>query len=278
MNIIVCDAEVYKYDWLVVFKDIATGSYTIAHNNNHKVKEEMSRKGSIFGYFNGKHYDQYILKAIMCGADNAIVKEINDHIIAGGMGFEHYFRRQNQAWFDGFDIRDDMQMGLSLKAIEGHLGMDIKETGVPFDIDRPLTPDELQATIGYCKHDVDVTESLIKLRKSYLMGKVELGRLAGEPDEKSLYATNAKVTAMFLKAKPQKRYDEREYVYPPNLKLELIPAPLREFFDRIRDATIPSDDLFKEKVDIDIGKGTIVTYGYGGVHQGLNNYIEESEE
>ena len=45
-------------------------------------------------------------------------KAINDYIIAGNQGFDHWFLKQNKAWFDTFDIMDDMQKGLSLKAIE----------------------------------------------------------------------------------------------------------------------------------------------------------------
>ena len=93
-----------------------------------------------------------------------------------------------------------MQEGLSLKAIEGHLGMNIEETEVPFDIDRPLTKEELVSTIHYCKHDVDATEKIVRLRKNYLKCKQRLGAMKGIPVEKSLYATNAKITAMYLGA------------------------------------------------------------------------------
>ena len=155
----VFDVETYAHDWLVVFKSIRTGEYTVIHNDNYAVKEFMTADKLLVG-FNNKHYDNHILKAILCGADNDLVKEINDFIIAGNLGFEHWFLQQNRAWFNTFDIRDDMQQGLGLKDIEGHLGLDVEETSVPFDIDRPLTPKELEETISYCKYDVEVTEEL----------------------------------------------------------------------------------------------------------------------
>ena len=37
--------------------------------------------------------------------------------------------------------------------------MSVKESSVPFDIDRPLTPEEKAETEFYCKHDVDTAES-----------------------------------------------------------------------------------------------------------------------
>jgi len=274
--IYVFDIEVFKFDWLVVFKNISTGEYTVIHNDNAAVKEFVT-EDKIFAGFNNKHYDNHILKAILCGADNALVKEINDFIISGRQGFEHWFIKENKAWFDSFDIHDDMQQGLSLKAIEGHLGLNIEETSVPFDIDRPLTSGELQEVIKYCKHDVDTAEHLVKIRKPYLEGKIALGRLKGIPDVKSLYATNAKITAMFLGAEPTERYDEREYVYPPNLKKELIPPEVIAFFDQIRDESIPDDVLFntKKKIMVD---GCEFVYGWGGVHGGLPTYQEETTD
>ena len=273
--IYVFDVEVFKFDWLVVFKNIQTGEYTVIHNDNFAVKEFMTADKLLVG-FNNKHYDNYILKAILCGADNALLKEINDFIIDGNMGFEHWFIKQNRAWFNSFDIMDDMQYGLSLKAIEGHLGLDIEESSVSFDIDRKLTPNELEKTIKYCKHDVDVTERLVKIRKPYLDAKLALGRLAEIEDARALYATNAKLTAMFLQAKPRQWDDERNYKYPNNLKKELIPKEVIEFFDRMHDPKISDKELFDSKVKFNIQNMPTVI-GYGGVHGALENYIEEEQ-
>lgn len=41
-----------------------------------------------------------------------------------------------------------------LKTFEGFMGNDIKESGVPFDIDRKLTEAEIAETVKYCRHDV----------------------------------------------------------------------------------------------------------------------------
>lgn len=277
MIIYTYDFEVFKYDWLVVFKRITDGKYFIYHNDNAAVKRFMRNNGdSILGGFNEKHYDCHILKAVACGADNALVKEINDYIIAGNQGFDHWFIKQNYLWFNHFDIKDDMQKGLSLKAIEGHLGLNVEETSVPFDIDRPLTPEELEMTIHYCKHDVDVAEHLIKIRKGYLDGKMALGRMKDIPDTKSLYATNAKITAMFLGATQRKWNDEREYKYPENLNRDRIPPEVFDFFEKIHDYSIPSKKLFKMKLKTMVDECLFV-YGYGGIHGAIPTYQEEEQ-
>ena len=93
--------------------------------------------------------------------------------------------------FNNVDIKDDMQIGLSLKAIEGHLRMDIRESEVDFTLVRPLTEEELEETVFYCKHDVDATAKLVELRKNYLKSKIDIGRLAGIDEVKAMSMTNA---------------------------------------------------------------------------------------
>ena len=38
MNLIVYDVEVFAYDWIVVFKDKASGQYIVIHNDNEALK------------------------------------------------------------------------------------------------------------------------------------------------------------------------------------------------------------------------------------------------
>lgn len=163
-------------------------------------------------------------------------------------------------------------MGLSLKAIEGHLGMDICESEVDFTLERPLTPEELEDTIKYCKHDVDATEKIIDLRKNYLQNKINIGKLAGLDEVKAMSMTNAKLTAALLKAKLVEHDDERAYQYPQNLCREYIPAEVFEFFDRMKDDSLSDKDVFTGKLNISIGECP-VTIGYGGIHGAIPNFL-----
>ena len=208
MRLISYDCEVFAYDWLVTLKDKETGVYTCIWNDNEALKMALS-DDCIYVGFNSKHYDQYIIKAIAAEFTPEEIKKVNDFIIAGGQGWQCplldgiYFR------FSNVDIRDDTQQGLSLKAIEGHLGMSVKESSVPFDIDRPLTPEEKAETEFYCKHDVDTAERLIDIRKDYLKNKINLGRLAGLDEVKAMgygYSTRAAMTVSIsdMTVPPQK--------------------------------------------------------------------------
>lgn len=277
MRLIVYDVEVFCEDWLVIFKDIETGKYTCVHNDNEELKECISEDCIYIG-FNSKHYDQFIIKAICCGFTPQEVKQVNDFIIGGGQGWECPMLRDFFFRFNNVDIKDDMQMGLSLKAIEGHLGLSVEESTVPFDIDRPLTEEELKETAKYCIHDVDTTEKLVELRKDYLKNKIHIGKLAGLDDVKAMGMTNAKLTAALLKATKQPHDDERKYVYPPNLKREYIPQEVFDFFDRMYDPEISDKELFSDKQTFSIGDCPGVV-GYGGIHAAIPNYFfVESED
>ena len=273
MSLIVYDCEVFAYDYLVTLKDKETGTKTRIWNDNEAVKACISEDNLYVG-FNSKHYDQFIIKAICCGFTPQEVKQVNDFIIGGGQGWDCPMLRPIYFYFNNVDIKDDMQMGLSLKAIEGHLGISVKESTVPFDIDRPLTEEERREVEFYCDHDVDTTDKLIDLRSGYLKNKIQVGRLAGLQDTKSIGMTNAKLTAALLGASRQEYSDEREYKYPDNLLKQYIPQEVFDFFDRMYDPNVTDDELFKSKLVIDLA-GTPTTIGFGGIHAAIPNYIWE---
>lgn len=147
------DFEVFRYDWLVVVMDM-TAKKTHVIINSPEELEALYKANikEIWVGFNSRHYDQYILKAILCGFDP---KKVNDYIITKGnpgWKFSSLFR-QFPLW--NYDVMLNTDVGL--KSFEGFMGNDIKETSVPFNIDRKLTPEEIAETVKYCKHDVEQT-------------------------------------------------------------------------------------------------------------------------
>jgi hypothetical protein len=126
MKLIVYDCEVFAHDWIVVLKDVGAGRHTVVHNDNEALKCCITDDNVYIG-FNSKHYDQFIVKAICCDFTPREIKQVNDYIIGGGQGWECPMLQGQYFRFNNVDIMDDMQMGLSLKAIEGHLGMSIED-------------------------------------------------------------------------------------------------------------------------------------------------------
>lgn len=278
-DIFIFDCEVFAHDWLFVFKEIATGEYTVIHNDNDAVVAFMERN-PFLGGFNNKHYDNFILKGVMCGLTPEQIKEINDLIIVEEVnGWDIPVLREYRVYFDSFDLMDDCQVGLSLKAIEAHLGIPIEETEVDFNITHRLSEKELQETIYYCKYDVDATEKLYHLRQAYLKNKVTLGKARNLTDRQAMYMTNAKLTSVYLKAqKPEKPWnDERNYQYPEKLLRQYIPQEVFDFFDRMKDDRVPNDELFSSKLEIMVGVCPC-TIAYGGIHGAIPTYVEEATE
>lgn len=276
MNQDTYDCEVSSHDWLVIFKTKETGQYTIIHNDNDALEQYIACNSVYFG-FNSKNYDQFIIKAIAAGFSVEEVKEVNDWIICGNRGWDCPLLKGIYYDFNNVDIMDDMQSGLSLKAIEGHLGMDIRETTVPFDLDRPWTQSELEEMIFYCKHDVDATEKIVDLRKDYLKNKVHIGQLAGLDEVEALSMTNAKLTAALLKANKKRHNDERCYRLPKNLNLNYIPNEVLQFFDRMYDKNVSDEEFFGSKLDFDI-LTCQCRIGFGGIHGAIPNYMWKSDE
>lgn len=276
-DLYVFDCEVFAYDWMFVFKEKATGERYRFHNDNESVAAFMERKPLLVG-FNNKHYDNHIIKGVLSGMSPSEIKEINDLIICDGVsGWVIPQLKGFSCFFDSFDLMDDCQQGTSLKSIEAHLGIPIEETEVDFNIDRPLTAQEIADTFKYCEYDVDATEKLFELREDYLRTKITLGKARGLPDRRALYMTNAKLTSIYLKAVYSRHEDEREYTYPDKLLGEYIPTEVFEFFDQIHDASIPSEELWTRKLEIMIGTCPC-TLGWGGIHGAIPTYQEEATE
>lgn len=144
------DFEVFKYNWLVVIADPARQEVIRIWDDPDKLLDYYNRfNKEIFCAYNMVHYDQYIFQGILCGFNP---KEINDYIIAEdkpGYRFSPLLRKFPLIAYDAIV----KQRGL--KQLEGFMGHTIKESSVPFDIDRLLTDAEKVEVEEYCCHDVD---------------------------------------------------------------------------------------------------------------------------
>lgn len=279
MRIYIYDIEVTKYDWIVVAKNIETKSYTVIHNDNYHLRAFLDQSDIVLGGFNNKHYDDYIVQTMYNGGSNVEVKKHNDWIIQEKKEpWKFPFNQYKKKPFKSFDLRDDIpDEAISLKATEGNLRRAIVESSIDFNIDRPLTPDELEELIKYCKFDVDSTEALYYERKAdYIDAKIMVGEMYGVPPEEAIGLTNAKLSARVLEATYVERSDEREYVIPDNIDLDLIPKVVLDFFMLIHDKSIPDITLFgngigKKGMTLDVWIETSagrcpVTYAWGGIH------------
>lgn len=267
-NIYIADVEVFARDWVVVMLNVDTDEWEIFVNDAPQLADFMTTR-PFTGWFNGKHYDQFIIRAILSGASHTELKEINDYIINDGeQGWSHPLIRENWTEMQLFDLKDDLPLSLSLKAIEGNMGIPIRESSIPFDYPHKLNEKQLKEVIEYCQYDVKATKELYLQRQGYLKGKIAVGEMAHLGPEESMYMTNAKLVASLLAgpyAKPREWGDDTVYEFPDNLRVEN--QEVLEFFSVI-------DPTYKSSKKVMIA-GVEHTLAYGGLHGAQSNFIND---
>lgn len=105
-------------------------------------------KDNIFISYNGRQYDTGIFKGILDGMN---VGYVNDKLIKEG---KKPFQVVKNAKKYPLNDYDTILKDKSLKQLEAFMGDDIRETEVDFNIDRPLTQEEIEQTLYYNHHDV----------------------------------------------------------------------------------------------------------------------------
>ena len=271
------DFEVFKYDWLVVLKDITSEHEyeTVIVNDSDQLQQFYEKhQYDIWTGFNSRHYDRWILKAILCGLDP---KEMNDWIIV----------QKNEPWLfssllreieiNNYDVMPNPPIGL--KTMEGFMGHNIKETSVPFNIDRKLTKEEIEQTIFYCRHDVEETIEVFLHRIAEFeaqMGLVDVFSL----DLSAVGDTEARITAKVLDCKKQDLGDEFDYYFLPCLKLKkyryvmdwfqslkkMAPDPRSKSFELKRKA------FYSQELVANIA-GIPHKFGFGGLHGAIDHPV-----
>ena len=151
------------FDWLVVLINPDKRTEDVIINDAEALtKYYEENKSEIWTGYNSNRYDQYILKGILCGFNP---KKVNDYMIVRdqpGWKFSSLF---NNIPLLSYDVMLSMY---SLKQLEGFMGNTIKETSVPFDIDRKLTEAEIEET-ETGRHRIVITELPYQVNKAKLI-------------------------------------------------------------------------------------------------------------
>lgn len=144
------DFEVTKFDWMVVLIIPAEDSVQCICNQEYALEQFYQKhKYDVWCGYNSRHYDQYILKGILCGFDPW---KVNEHIIFDkkpGWSFSDAF---NKIFLINYDVQTNRDK--SLKELEGFQGHNIHESSVSFSIQRRLTEAEAKEMSVYCRNDV----------------------------------------------------------------------------------------------------------------------------
>jgi hypothetical protein len=248
--------------WCVTFIDYDTREKTIILNDKKQLENFYKvHKDDIFIGYNSRNYDQWILKAILLGKDPF---KINDGIIEQGKNGYQLLRNGKDVKLNNFDVSNIMN---SLKQLEGFMGSMIKESSIPFDLDRPLTDDEIEETIKYNVHDVEETIKVFDNKREdfdsqlLLIDTFDLGM-------ELFNKTKAQLSAHILGTVKQSRIDDEfDFVFPHNLKLDKYKF-IYNWYKNPRNLT------YKRKLEVDVA-GVPHTFAFGGVHGAKLNYKAE---
>lgn len=255
------DFEVFKEDWLVVIIDTDKEIINEIVNDRSKLNEiYQANKNNIWIGYNSRRYDQYILKAILAGFNP---KEINDFMIVEGKGGWEFSSLLNKFPIINFDIMTSMH---SLKQLEGFMGNNIKETSVPFDIDRKLTDSELQEVLKYCRHDVEQTMEVFLNRKEEFESHMGLIKAFNLPIS-YMSKTKAQLSAIILDAQKQQYDDEFEISIVKPLRLSKYNY-IKEYYLN------PVNLDYDKKLKTEIYEVPHIL-AFGGIHGAIDNYMDE---
>lgn len=257
------DFEVFKYDWLVVFIDLTEKKETVIINNPEQLRNFYeSHNGTIWAGYNSRNYDQYILKGILCGFTP---KDVNDWIIVEdkpGYRFSSLFRNFPVI---NYDVMPNPP--ISLKTLEAFMGHSIKETSIPFNIDRPLTEEELRETVKYCRHDVEETvEVWLRRKEDEFDAQMSLVKAFHLPAS-DIGRTKAQLSAKILGAVYRDHDDEFELQLPETLRIEKYTEVLNWYKN-------PLNRDYSKTLEIDIA-GVPHVFAWGGLHGAIPQYFGE---
>ena len=270
------DFEVFKYDWLVVLIEPDKQTESVICNNKAKLENYYSKnQESIWVGFNSRQYDQYILKGILAGFNP---KAINDFIIIKNEPGWRYSSLLRQFPLNNYDVMTGIDRGL--KVFEGFMGNDIRETSVPFDIDRPLTAAEIAETIKYCRHDVEQTIEVFLKRISDFEAQMGLLKMFNLP-LRSISKTKVQLSAEILEASPRKYDDEFDISFPDTMRIEKYKKvvdwykdPKNLCYEHWTKGKNGKEVLKKTQLNIKVA-GVPNVFGWGGVHGAREKYFGE---
>lgn len=268
------DFEVFKYDWLVVFIERISGKIYKFHNDVEALREFL-HLGNILIGFNNYNYDDIILTALVHDRYSTIdLYNLSQAIITKNTKVPYKLKARAKN-IVSFDCMQELQMGVSLKAIECNLGVSIKESNVPWDLDRSLTKQELEDVFNYCEYDVRNTKKVYELRIDYFQAKADIVE-EFKIDPYSIKKTRSHLASQVLKASQKNLpraagLDRLNISYVNKINWNNIPATLKLFYDSIiKDFKNGMSYLTLEKLKLSLDiAGVTHNFGFGGVHGSL---------
>lgn len=226
------DAEVFAHDSLFVFMNYDTKEEVSFHNcPADDIDSWIRQVNPILCGYNCNNYDKHILRCWLGGMSPEELKQVNDHIIGGGNGYDIDigYIEVPLMW----DLFNEINPRKSLKECEGNLRLDITETTIPFDLPDKWNDQQYKEVLYYCRCDVKALFPLFEKLKNKYKSKYIISKLGGLDPDYGLSQTDANLTAKLLKAKKKTYDDNFIYTYPDVIDKSKIPKEALDYFDDI---------------------------------------------
>ena len=199
----------------------------------------------------------------MCGCNPY---DVNEYIILRqqpGWRYSDLFRQFQIYNFDVARINDG-----GLKTLEAFLGNDIRETSVPFYIDRKLTAAEIADTVKYCTHDVEQTIEVFMQRKEDFDAQMSLITTFKLPLS-DISKTQTQLTAKILNCVREEHDDEFDVEFVDCLQISKYRFVLDWFIAALEKAK--QTGTYPQGLEIDIA-GVPHVFAWGGLHGARRQY------
>lgn len=262
--------------WCVTFIDREDRENPITIINDKQKLQDFynENKESIFVGYNSRQYDQFLFKGILDGVNPAYIND--ELILTGKKGFQVVKNAKNYH-LNNYDV---ILKDKSLKQLEAFMGDMIKETDVPFDIERKLTEEEISQIIDYNIHDVQETLKVLDYTIKEFEAQLDMISMFNL-DMEMFNKTKAQLAATILGAIEQHTLDDEfEITIPANLRM---PEKYQYIVDWYLKPENKSYKLpLKTEVDSNSTRQLLTTvggvpcvYGYGGLHGSKDKEIFE---
>lgn len=258
MKILLFDIEVFPHNWMIGIEDYQTGELVqIWDDYDAVIKYINNNEKSIWVGFNNWRYDDTMIDAIFNKED---MYETSYSII------HNMIKPYKSKRLFTLDLYRDLKSPQGLEVLESEMGMSIESSSVDFDIDRPLTEEEIKETNHYNAHDIKATRRLFDIlwRTTY-QNKLNLIKYYNL-DIELLQSTTATIVANGLEAsQPRKPHPIKHFKFYDTLRID--DDEIKEFY--------VNEEYLRGSRDFIIN-GIQHRVGLGGIHGARRNYKSKS--
>ena len=266
MTLLFYDFEVTMFDWLVtIISPVTKEEFYFENDQSGLIDFYDEHKDDIWIGCNNHHYDDYILKGILCGFNPY---DINEHIITKKQDGWRYSSLFWKIPLLSYDVMTRIDRGL--KVWEGFLGNMIKESDVDFRIKRKLTKEELAEMRKYNRHDVEQTIEVFLEKKSDFNAILSLINMFPEVlSINDIGLTKAQISAKILECDRTTRDDEFDLFVLPCIQIKKYKQAI-DFYMSMKGKTDP-DEVYSQTLTMMIA-GLEHEISWGGIHAGKKKY------